>query len=445
MGRIRKNILLLIISGLFMMFTLTACVENSPLDYSTADVKEYLAEVFPDEEINIKSGSGFSRKWECYFTDLPDVVFQVETVKSYSPGPIPISKYVLRNNAQRILCQYWSGVYKSEGNKLDIWEEALENPEAAFGIIYQNRNEAATAIEQFDEFYNWAVQQPHGKLAENLFPEYSFHPKSQYIAAAVNSCTDCEGQTSVVKWDKTDEEILKRCEEILLEYGAFLNLSSTGYCSEELEEYAKNRWDWEEQSMVNKGEFYLNGNPIPRNTFSGIAYDIFSGEPVVTYGGLYELLTRLEVTPAGTPEHFYFTGADGHQYEFSYDFLEEEQKEGTNGIRWLVRTWYYLKDNIKITVPELSEKPVISMQSDEFESMTGISLFKDTLETKPPEPGIKQSEDGTWIITGDKVDFVWNEKTQHNDYRIWSSQTNQWTLYIWNEKTQQYESQTEVE
>lgn len=33
MDRIRKNILVLIISELFIIFTLTACVENSPFDY----------------------------------------------------------------------------------------------------------------------------------------------------------------------------------------------------------------------------------------------------------------------------------------------------------------------------------------------------------------------------------------------------------------------------
>lgn len=447
MDRIRKNILVLIISELFIIFTLTACVENSPFDYSTTNIKEYLAETFPNEEIEIKSGSRLSRKWECYFVDLPDVVFQVETVKSHSLGPIPISRYVLNNNAQIILCQYWSSVYKSEENELDIWEEVLENSEAMFRITYKNRNEAEEAIAQFRDFYDWAVQQPHGELAKNLFPEYSFQPESSYIAAAVNACTNYEGQTSVIKWDETDEELLIRCEEVLLEYGAFLNLSSTGYSSEQLKEYAKNIWNWEEKSMVNQGEFYLNGNPIPYNIFSGIAYDILADEPVITYGGLYELLIRLQIIPTGTPEHFYFTGVDGQQYEFSYNFLEEEEKENSSGISWIEQTWYYLKNGIKIIISELSEMPVISIKSDAFESMTGISLLKynSSTETEPPEMGVRQKEDGTWIITGDKVDFVWNEYTKHNDYRIWSNQTNQWTLYIWNEETQQYESQVEIE
>ena len=447
MNKIKNKIILLILSELFIIFTITACVENSPFDYSTSDVIEYLAEVFPNENIEIKNGSRFSRKWECYFTDLPDVVFQVETIKSHSLGPIPISKYVLHNNAQRILCQYWSVVYKSNGNKLDIWEEVLENPEASFGITYKNRKEAASAITQFRDFYNWVVQQPHGKLVENMFPEYSFQPESHYIAAAVNACTDYECQTSVIKWNETDEEILECCEEVLLEYGAFLNLSSTGYSSEELEEYAKNRWDWEGESIMNMGEFYLNNNSISRNTFYGIGYDILSGEPVVTYGGLYEILTRLNMTPVGTPEHFYFTGVDGRQYEFSYDFLKEIQKEGSNGISWIERTWYYLRNGIKITISEFSEIPVISIKSNIFKSMTGISLLEYTSSTeiKSTEPSIRQREDGTWIITGDKVDFVWNEETQHNDYRIWNNQTNQWTLYIWNEETKQYERQLEIE
>ncbi len=85
MNKIKNKIILLILSELFIIFTITACVENSPFDYSTSDVIEYLEEVFPNENIEIKNGSRFSRKWECYFTDLPDVVFQVETIKSHSP------------------------------------------------------------------------------------------------------------------------------------------------------------------------------------------------------------------------------------------------------------------------------------------------------------------------------------------------------------------------
>ena len=46
---------------------------------------------------------------------------------------------------------------------------------------------------------------------------------------------------------------------------------------------------------------------------------------VISYGGLYTLLIRLDFDVKGTAEHFTVTGADGHSYEFSYSFWEEKE------------------------------------------------------------------------------------------------------------------------
>lgn len=64
----------------------------------------------------------------------------------------------------------------------------------------------------------------------------------------------------------------------------------------------------------------------------------------ISYGGLYELLVRLDMAVEGTPEHFWVTGADGAEYEFSYDFHREARsKEDETHI-----IWYFLRNGYMV-------------------------------------------------------------------------------------------------
>lgn len=86
MGTQNYKILLLVLTGLLLLSVLSGCADNFPFDYSTEDVRAYLAETFPGQGAEVQSGSRLSREWDCSFSDLPNVVFQVRTVRS-SPRP----------------------------------------------------------------------------------------------------------------------------------------------------------------------------------------------------------------------------------------------------------------------------------------------------------------------------------------------------------------------
>ena len=402
-----KGILILILVGLLLLSLLSGCADNSPYSYSTADVEAYLAETFPGQGAEVRSGSRLSREWDCSFSDLPDVVFQVRTVRSSSPGPIPNAHYRLSHNAGQVLCQYWAGLYQSKGGELSIWAEALENPETPLEITYQSRDEVETAVAQFAAFQEWAAGQPHGSLLGatiSTTPVYRYQPENAALAAAVRALVDASGQVEARHWPEAPaEEVLAACEQSLLEFGAFLNLQDTGFSKDELTAYAQERWDWTDDHMVwqSPAGFYRAGEELPRSTFSGIGYDVLAGGAVVSYGGLYDMLLRLGLAPEGAPEHFSFTGADGRRYEFSYDFLEEKWEEA-NYTSWVTRTWYYLADDTQSTLPGLEEKPLIALKSEAFTDMTGVSLpeYAPGQEPEPPKPGIYHREDGTTVIWG---------------------------------------------
>lgn len=442
----RNNaVILIVLIWLLLLSVLSGCADNSPYDYSTADVKAYLETTFPGQGAVVQSGSRLFRQWDCYFSDLPDVVFQVQTVRSSSPGPIPNAHYELSNNADQMLCQYWARLYQSDGGQLSLWSEALETPEIPLEITYQNRDAVEAAVAQFAAFQEWTAQQPHGSLLGITYsttPVYRFQPENPAVAAAVNALTDYSGQVETLYLpENTKAEVMEACEQPLLEFGAFLNLQDTGFSKDELTAYACERWDWTDDRMIwqSPAGFYRAGAELSRSIFSGIGYDVTAEGAVVSYGGLYDILLCLKMAPDGTPEHFSFTGWDGRQYEFSYDFLDEEWKE-SDYTSWVVRTWYYLADGKKNTFPGLEDKPLAALNSLAFADMTGLSIpeYAPGQEPEVPKSGVYQLEDGTWYFQGDKVDFRSNEETGQKEVWIWSEELQQWAIFAWNEDTQQY-------
>lgn len=99
-------------------------------------------------------------------------------------------------------------------------------------------------------------------------------------------------------------------------------------------EQARERWDWD--TMSGCPEVWDGEERLPGELFAGIGADHLH----ISYGGLYELLVRLGMAVEGTPEHFWVTGADGAEYEFSYDFHREaHSKEDETHI-----IWYFLRN-----------------------------------------------------------------------------------------------------
>ena len=448
MGTQRKRIFLLVLSGLLLLSAVTGCTTNSPLEYSRQDVEDYLAARFPGKDAVIQGGSWWNQTWNCHLNDLPDMVFQVYSYRS-GGDPVPVWTYVLTDNFGNALSGYWAERYQAEGGSLEAWHASLEEGATApFRLYFLDRTQVTAAVEQFSAFQQWAADQPYGERSEDMYAEYILSMddgvwEDYYIYA---------DSTRVLQLPEDDPaQVLRDCEELLLEYVTFLNLPG-GFTQEERNDYAQSRWDWDSSAP---GALYRDNEEIPREVFTGIG---LYGDRL-SYGGLYEMLLRLDLAPDGTPEHFVFTGADGYRYVFSYDFSDIRTEETANGGEKTTQIWYYLRDGVRNTLPEQEDGPLLSVKSEAFTAMTGLSCPEHAPGTEPsggisifldgenkliwsdaaqPEPGIQKREDGVFTIRSDKVKQSWNEETQHIDFWLWSEEQAQWTVYVWNEASGQY-------
>ena len=108
-------IVLLLVAALCV--SLGGCMEHG-YPHSLAEVRAYLAEEFPGEEITVSrkhyeepnedGGNRMDRVWDCWFTDLPEVVFQVRS-SWWSATPVPNAGYSLSCNARRVLNLHYIG------------------------------------------------------------------------------------------------------------------------------------------------------------------------------------------------------------------------------------------------------------------------------------------------------------------------------------------------
>ena len=105
-------------------------------------------------------------------------------------------------------------------------------------------------------------------------------------------------------------------------------------------------YDWTEdrphREFLAKGRYYyLFADALPWQTSLSDKIDVCTQGPE---DSLYEMLVRLDMPVEGTPEHFWFTGVDGAEYEFSYDFHREaHSKEDETHI-----IWYFLRNGYMV-------------------------------------------------------------------------------------------------
>ena len=137
------------------------------------------------------------------------------------------------------------------------------------------------------------------------------------------------------------EAVQEALGDSVKKYYAFYRLPCDEFSQTEPEEYAVQTWPWTPKPRVRQGEEIL-----PPELLAGIGLE--SG--VISYGGLYTLLTRLDFDVKGTEEHFTVTGADGHSYEFSYSFWEEREMDWTNNRTITLPVWHHLRDGYPVGV-----------------------------------------------------------------------------------------------
>lgn len=312
-----------------LVLSLIGCYEyRGP--YTKADVEEYLTGRYPDETIHIRQKG--LQTWDCWFGELPDAVFQV-WVGQGGGDPVPMLYSRLVSDEAEVIPAYYLEQYQKEGGSLDAWELS----DKILDTQYASIADAAPALEQLSAFFTWI----EGKPLVRLMPkgQYKFQPELPWRTYSPQFHSF---QEMVVHGPQDKPEAVEEAlEDSVKKYYAFYCLPCDEFSQTELEEYAVKTWPWTPKPRVRQGEEIL-----PPELLAGIGLE--SG--VISYGGLYTLLTRLDFDVKGTEEHFTVTGADGHSYEFSYSFWEEREMDWTNNRTITLPVWYHLRDGYPVGV-----------------------------------------------------------------------------------------------
>lgn len=312
-----------------LVLSLIGCYEyRGP--YTKADVEEYLTGRYPDETIHIRQKG--LQTWDCWFGELPDAVFQV-WVGQGGGDPVPMLYSRLVSDEAEVIPAYYLEQYQKEGGSLDAWELS----DKILDTQYASIADAAPALEQLSAFFTWI----EGKPLARLMPkgQYKFQPELPWRTYSPQFHSF---QEMVVHGPQDKPEAVQEAlGDSVKKYYAFYCLPCDEFSQTELEEYAVKTWPWTPKPRVRQGEEIL-----PPELLAGIGLE--SG--VISYGGLYTLLTRLDFDVKGTEEHFTVTGADGHSYEFSYSFWEEREMDWTNNRTITLPVWHHLRDGYPVGV-----------------------------------------------------------------------------------------------
>ncbi len=312
-----------------LVLSLIGCYEyRGP--YTRADVEEYLTGRYPDETIHIRQKG--LQTWDCWFGELPDAVFQV-WVGQGGGDPVPMLYSRLVSDEAEVIPAYYLEQYQKEGGSLDAWELS----DKILDTQYASIADAAPALEQLSAFFTWI----EGKPLARLMPkgQYKFQPELPWRTYSPQFHSF---QEMVVHGPQDKPEAVQEAlGDSVKKYYAFYCLPCDEFSQTELEEYAVKTWPWTPKPRVRQGEEIL-----PPELLAGIGLE--SG--VISYGGLYTLLTRLDFDVKGTEEHFTVTGADGHSYEFSYSFWEEREMDWTNNRTITLPVWHHLRDGYPVGV-----------------------------------------------------------------------------------------------
>ena len=314
-----------------LALSLVGCYEyRGP--YTKSDVEEYLAGRYPDETLHIQQKG--LQTWKCWFDELPDAAFQV-WVGQGGGDPVPMLYSKLVSNEAEVLPEYYLKQYQEEGGSLDAWELR----DSIFYTQYSSMGDAGSALEQLSAFFAWTEGKPLAQLVPK--GQYNFQPELPW---RTYSPQFHNFQESVVHGPQDESETVREeLEDSVKKYYAFYCLPCDEFSQIELEEYAVKTWLWTPKPKVRQGEDVLSPELL-----EGIGLE--SG--VISYGGLYTLLTRLDFDVKGTAEHFTVTGADGHSYEFSYSFWEEKEMDWTNNQTITLPVWYHLRDGYPVGIED---------------------------------------------------------------------------------------------
>ncbi len=383
----KRQHLLLSICLLSACLLLSSCGDHWQ-PHTRREVLAYVKAQFPGEDVTVakkftsplldNGNTSPDRIWECWFTDMPDVVFHVGS-RRMTGHPAPMIDYSLYHDRDRVFREHYMEQYQTMGDGLSLWAVSA-NGDLEFH--FSSMTDVAQATEQLRSFYSWYEAQPHAGpphyavLELDGLPLPSSDPVTNRTCLNTSTVLASDFHVSFCR-DATEMEEL--CAEMVKSYYTFYRLLCSDFSEEDLDAYAQENWNpaWtegEDRSTV--PHLSRDGKALPVSLFSGIGAVPYAGSGLefsyVSYGGLFELLNRLGLEPVGELEHFTITGVDGIVYEFSYSFHKTEQGE-----TW----WYYTHNGIEEPAKYSSFMygngyPILRIGGAAFQAVTGLTFYE---------------------------------------------------------------------
>ncbi len=370
---VKAALIILLCIGLLMGAT-RACLTEHASPHRRGEVVRYLESAYPEEDFVVSRhhktltdedhSLADMRVWDCWFEDLPEVVFHVTS--SWSGGDNFPAKagYSLSSDLKFVLWDYYLEEYQSGGGSLSCWAREQNR----LTLTYSTLAETETAADQLQDFHDWWGRQSHGEVSPlSVTTEFAGGPLPVPSGLQETIYIDRITPENTFNFDSTREFMLGTSRYILLYYYGYYNLPCPEFSDGEQEDFARKTWLWYADSTYRD---YPNGAVSIWNKGHWLPLEDWA-EPLrgvgvwlcdVSYGGLYEILARLDCGPEGVPEHFTVTGQDGAFYEFSYDFFTTEDDGDL--------TWYYLKDGETCTLKRST--PVLELNSAAVRLTTGL-------------------------------------------------------------------------
>lgn len=373
---VKAALIILLCIGL-LAGAMRACLTEHASPHRRGEVTAYLRTMCPGEEIAVSRhhetlpdedhSLADMRVWDCWFEDLPEVVFHVTS--SWSGGGNFPSKagYDLSTDLKRVLWDYYLGEYESGGGSLSCWVPERDR----LTLTYSTMAEAETAADQLQDFHDWWGRQSHGEI-EPLSVVTQFDGGPLPVPAGLQDTIYVDRITpeTTFNYDSTREFLLGTSRYIILYYYGYYNLPCPEFTDEKREEFARETWLWYadytyRDSPNGAVSIWDKQHWIPLEDWAGPdgpLRGVGTWLCEISYGGLYEILSRLDCGPEGSPEHFTITGQDGAVYEFSYDFFTTAD-DGD-------QEWYYLKDGEVCSIER--DTPVLDLNSAPVRLTTGL-------------------------------------------------------------------------
>lgn len=383
----KRQHLLLSICLLTACLLLSSCGDHWQ-PHTRREVLAYVKAQFPGEDVTVakkftnpvldNGKTSSDRIWECWFTDMPDVVFHVGS-RRMTGHPAPMIDYSLYHDRDRVFREHYMEQYQTMGDGLSLWAVSA-NGDLEFH--FSSMTDVAQAAEQLRSFYNWYEAQPHAGpphyavLELDGLPLPSSDPVTNRTRLNTSAVLASDFHVSFCRDASEMEEL---CAEMVKSYYTFYRLLCSDFSEEDLDAFARENWNpaWTEgKDRSTVPHLSRDGKALPVSLFSGIGSVPYAGSGLefsyVSYGGLFELLNRLGLEPAGELEHFTITGVDGIVYEFSYSFHKTEQGE-----TW----WYYTHNGIEEPAKYSSFMygngyPILRIGGAAFQAVTGLTFYE---------------------------------------------------------------------